>query len=175
LQTYVLGLLAARLGLPSEVEVHLRQLATTSPPPGGETLVERLQRSLEGQLRRACGDWVGALAALEAAPSVWFQLAIASPFYAGALDRFTRAELLAGAGLTPEALGWWTAIAERTPWEIVFAAPAARRAGEAYERLDQRAAALREYQRFVAWWRDSDPAFAGEVEQIRGRIGMLEG
>ena len=174
LQAYVLGLLAARLGQSHEVERHLRQLATMGAPAGGEALVERLQRSLEGQLRRASGDAAGALAALEAEPAVWFQLAIASPFYAGALDRFTRAELLSEAGRTSEALGWWTAIAERTPWELAFAAPAAARAGEAYERLGDREAALREYRRFVEWWTDGDPPLASEAEQIRERMERMQ-
>ena len=43
---------------------------------------------------------------------VWFQLAVASPFYAGAHERFLRAELLCEVGRQRDAIGWYRGIGE---------------------------------------------------------------
>jgi hypothetical protein len=52
---------------------------------------------------------------------------VASPFHAHALERFLRAELLEAAGRTDAAAGWYGAIAERSPFELPFRAPARER------------------------------------------------
>ncbi len=52
--------------------------------------------------------------------------AVASPFFSLASQRYLRAELLRELGRPEEAAGWYAAIAERSPYELVYA-PAARR------------------------------------------------
>ncbi|HEY7683085.1 MAG TPA: BTAD domain-containing putative transcriptional regulator [Gemmatimonadales bacterium] len=130
-RAYVIGLLAARLGDPQGVAAALEELAERPEPEGSEGLVERFERSLDAALHELKGDLQGALSGLAGARNeVWFQYAVASPFYAGGLERWRRAELLARLGRGEEAAGWFGSIAERSPWEIVFREPAARRAAE---------------------------------------------
>jgi hypothetical protein len=66
---------------------------------------------------------------------VWFQYAVASPFFAGTFERFLRAELLAESGRLPEAIGWWSAIAQRTPFELPFLAPSLQRQATGWRKL----------------------------------------
>ena len=47
---------------------------------------------------------------------------MASPFYAQAFERYMRAELLDALGRDDEARGWREAIAERSPYEIIYRA-----------------------------------------------------
>jgi hypothetical protein len=83
---------------------------------------------------------------------VWFQYAVASPFYAGTFERFLRAELLAEIGRLPEALRWWGAIAERSPFELPFLAPALRRQGDVWHSLGDPARAESAKQRAQVLW-----------------------
>jgi tetratricopeptide (TPR) repeat protein len=57
-------------------------------------------------------------------PQLWFQLTVASPFFSLASHRFLRAELLREMGRLDEAAGWYRSIAERSPFELIYAAPA---------------------------------------------------
>jgi serine/threonine-protein kinase len=131
LRAYLIGLLSARLGDPAGVAQALEELAELPEPGGSEGLVVRLERSLEAALHELKGEFEAALASLTGTgEEVWFQLAVASPFYAGGLERWRRADLLARLGRRSEAAGWFGSIAERSPWEIVFRDPALRRIGE---------------------------------------------
>jgi DNA-binding SARP family transcriptional activator len=130
LRAYTIGQLAARMEDAAGVAEALEQLAELPQPGGAEGLVIRLERSLEAALHELKGDFEAALASLAGTrEEVWFQLAVASPFYAGGLERWRRAELLARLGRQQEARGWFGSIAERSPWEIVFREAAARRLG----------------------------------------------
>lgn len=131
LRAYLIGVLAARQRDVAGVADALEQLAELPEPDGSEGLIVRLERSLEAALHELKGDFEQALAGLAGTrDEVWFQLAVASPFYAGGLERWRRAELLARLGRRQEAAGWFGSIAERSPWEIVFREPGARRASE---------------------------------------------
>ena len=128
-------------------------MAELPVPTGSETLVQHLGRALHAEILRAKGDVAGALAVLEQGQhDVWFQYAVASPFYAGTFERFLRAELLEAAGRLPEALRWWASIAERIPFELPFLAPALRRQRAVWKELgdEERAAALETRER-VLW------------------------
>jgi hypothetical protein len=71
---------------------------------------------LEGRLDEA-------LAMLEGGRSeAWFLLTVASPFYAQAFERYMRAQLLDALGRDDEARGWRESVAERSPYEIIYAA-----------------------------------------------------
>jgi serine/threonine-protein kinase len=132
LREYLLGLLSARLEEAAALVETIEAMAELPEPAGTEGLVERLERSLDAALNQLRGDSERALADLAGGRNqIWFQFAVGSPFYAGALDRWRRAELLARLGRGREAAGWYGSIAERSPWEIVFRGPAA----EAIERL----------------------------------------
>jgi hypothetical protein len=55
-------------------------------------------------------------------------------FLSLAFERFLRAELLHEAGRDAEALGWYGSIAERSSFELVYAAPAQLRRAEIFGR-----------------------------------------
>lgn len=152
LRAFLLGLLRARDGDATGAVAEAELLAELPVPPGGEALVEHLTRTLDATVLRLQQRPAEALARLERLRTdVWFQYAVGSPFHAGTLERFLRAELLAVLGRTEEALGWWESIAQRSPYELVFLAESERRqAGilaargqlEAARRHAARAAAL---------------------------------
>ena len=121
LKAYLLGLLAARMGdLPALAEAG-ESLAELPVPEEAGILVERLERSLRAELLVLRNEPARALMELTGAPTdVWFQYAVASPFYGGAFERWRRATLLEGLERRDEAQGWLGAIAERSPWELPF-------------------------------------------------------
>jgi hypothetical protein len=63
-------------------------------------------------------------------PELWFQLTVASPFFSLASQRYLRAELLRETGRLEEAAGWYSAMAQRSPFELIYAEPARRRLAE---------------------------------------------
>jgi DNA-binding SARP family transcriptional activator len=155
LRAFLLGLLAVRVGDLDAAVLDAETLAELPVPAGAEALLQHLGRTLGAELLRARGAPLEALAVLEQGRlDVWFQYAVASPFFAGTYERFLRADLLAEAGRFPEALGWWGAIAERTPFELPFLAPALQRESETWQRLgdDERARICAERAR--ALWGD---------------------
>ena len=151
LRAFLIGLLAVRLRLPDQAALDAEALAELPVPDGATALLQHLGRTLDAEILRARGDTAAALAVLEQGRlDVWFQFAVASPFYAGTFERFLRADLLAAAGRVPEALRWWGAIAERSPFELPYLAPALRRQADAWQSL-------------------GDPARAGDAEE-RARV-----
>ncbi|MEZ4456475.1 MAG: hypothetical protein R2882_07995 [Gemmatimonadales bacterium] len=123
---YLLGLLAARRREPAAVRLAGEALSELAVPDGAEVLAEQLARTLDAEALRLRGRPAEALAVLERLTTdVWFQFAVGSPFYAGTHHRFLRAELLADLGRRDEAVRWWSTVAQRSPYELVFA-PAAR-------------------------------------------------
>jgi serine/threonine-protein kinase len=89
-------------------------------------------RSLEAEMRAevawADGRLEDAIATLETAPPrLWYQLTVASPLFTLASRRWLHAELLREAGRPEEAAGWYRSIAERSPYELIYAGPARER------------------------------------------------
>jgi tetratricopeptide (TPR) repeat protein len=125
---YLLGLIEAGLGQDAAPAERAEEMAELPVPAGAEALVERLARTLEAVNHRINGRPAEALRVLEGAETdVWFQLAIASPFYAGAYERLLRADLLVELGRPEEASGWLETIAQRSPFETPFVAAAGER------------------------------------------------
>ncbi|HEY7636535.1 MAG TPA: BTAD domain-containing putative transcriptional regulator [Gemmatimonadales bacterium] len=124
IRAYLLGLLELRLGDQSAASTRLDELYGLDPEGSARSLVVELR----ARLARAEGKPADALALLERSrPELWFQLTVASPFFSLASQRFLRAELLEEVGRTEEAAGWYGAIAERSPYELIYAAPARER------------------------------------------------
>ncbi len=124
-RAYLLGLLELRLGDPASASARLEELYGLESQEG---LVRSLVVELRARLARAEGKPAEALALLERSrPELWFQLTVASPFFSLASQRFLRAELLEEVGRKEEAAGWYGAIAERSPYEVIYAAPARAR------------------------------------------------
>lgn len=126
LRAYLLGLLSLRLG---DVHSAAREcLALSELEDSQAGLVPSLGVELRATIARAEGKTEEALAMLERSrPQLWFQLTVASPFFSLASQRYLRAELLRETGRTDEAAGWYASIAERSPYELIYAGPARRR------------------------------------------------
>jgi DNA-binding SARP family transcriptional activator len=174
LRLYLLGALGAALGDPAETARRAEELAELPVPEGTEVLLERLGRTLEALIHRAQGRPAEALRRLEGARSdVWFQLAVGSPFYAGAHERFLRAELLCEAGRQREAIGWYRSIAEFSLYELPFLAPARLRLAAIHTNLGERARAARCYDEFIRLWQEPDPELRPMIDEARRRKESL--
>jgi tetratricopeptide (TPR) repeat protein len=129
IRVYLLGLLSLRLDDKHGAIAHSRALTEMEDSESG--LVPSLAVELRAAVARAEGRTGDALLMLERSrPQIWFQLTVASPFFSLASQRFLRAELLSEAGRKKEAAGWYASIAERSPYELVYAGPARRRLDE---------------------------------------------
>jgi serine/threonine-protein kinase len=116
---YLLGLLELKLGDLSAAAERVEALAELE---AHGPLVRNLTVELDAALAHARGRPEEALARLERArPELWFQLTVASPFFTLASQRFLRARLLEEMGRKKEAEGWYRSIAERSPYELIYA------------------------------------------------------
>jgi hypothetical protein len=137
-------------------------------------LIERLSRMLEALIHRAHRRPAEALERLEGARSdVWFQLAVASPFYAGAHERFLRAELLCEVGRQRDAIGWYRGIGQFSLYELPFLAPARLRLAAIHTNLGERARAARCYDEFLRLWDEPDPELRPMIDEARRRKDIL--
>jgi TolB-like protein/tetratricopeptide (TPR) repeat protein len=153
LRLYLIGLLSLRLDDPGGARDASEAMEELSVPPAGAPLVAHLVRTLQADRLRSAGAIEEALAVLEMpAADVWFQLVVASPFFAGAYERLLRGELLAEAGRPVEALAWWDAIAERSPFELPFRAPALERQAAVWRDLGDSARGDRCAERARVLW-----------------------
>jgi hypothetical protein len=88
---------------------------------GGVAVAAGLAAEVRAAVARAEGRPADALAILEAArPEIWFQLTVASPFFTLASSRYLRAELLEEVGRRREAAAWRGALAQRSPYELIY-------------------------------------------------------
>jgi len=126
LRAWLLGQIAARLGDSPGCTRWAETLSELPVPASFATPVERLTRSLDAQVHRLQGRPGDALYVLQGGRTdVWYQHAVASPFFAGTLDRWLRAELLEASGQHDEAAGWLASLCQRSAWELPFRGPAA--------------------------------------------------
>jgi serine/threonine-protein kinase len=101
----------------------------------GEPMLRSLDVELRAEVARAEGRLADAITILETAPPrLWYQLTVGSPFFTLASRRWLHAEALREAGRLEEAAGWYRSIAERSPYELIYAAAARER----LERLRER-------------------------------------
>jgi tetratricopeptide (TPR) repeat protein len=157
LKEYLTGLLAVRAGNCAEAREALKRLGAlggTAETPARASL----WRGLAATLARAEEGPLNALAVLgRPAIELWFQVTVASPFLSLAHERFLRAELLHEVGREAEALGWYGSIAQRSPYELVYAGPAHLRRAEIFALQGDREAANSEYELGLACWTNADP------------------
>jgi DNA-binding SARP family transcriptional activator/tetratricopeptide (TPR) repeat protein len=171
LKAYVSGLLALRAGDLGAARQSLVQLSSQAdavePAPRAS-----LRRGLAAAVARAESGPHEALAVL-GSPHIdlWFQVTVSSPFFSLAYERFFRAELLHEVGRDAEALGWYGAIAQRSPYELIYAAPAHLRRAEIFARQGDPAAARTEYEQLRRRWSGADP----ELEPLAGAVDFDRG
>jgi hypothetical protein len=128
LRSYLLGLLAARTGDEAKALEHLASLEALDVPALNTGSVANLEASLRATIAWSRGDAAATLRALESMRAeTWFQFTVGSPFLSQGWDRFMRGEALLALGRRTEAEGWFGSIAERSPIELIYRAPARQR------------------------------------------------
>lgn len=160
LRTYLLGLLALRSGDALPARSAIATLEATRGLANAESLARQLATGLRAFSSLAAGDEAAARAELEALRiEGWYELTFVSPFFAGALERFTLAELLLRAGRADEALGWYRGLAENTVGELVFLGPCLVRIASIQRAAGRIVEADQAQSAFDALWRNADAQF----------------
>ncbi len=168
LKTYVLGLLDARRADLAAATARAAELDTAGNAPGAPPLASELAQGLRAQVDLAEGHPDSALAALEALRiEGWYELTFVSPFYGGALERFTRAALLQARGQDEEALKWYAGLGENSAPELVFLGPALLAQARIQRALGHPQEAAARYDAFLKLWKDSDPVFLPMLDSAR--------
>jgi serine/threonine-protein kinase len=174
LKTYLLGLLDTRRGDRAGAVARLAELEALGGAQDGPPVALELAQGLRAQLDLANGQPDSALAALEALRvEGWYELTFVSPFYGGALERFTRARLLQAAGRSTDALSWYASLSQNSTPELVFLGPATLAEARLQAALDHRAEAARLYGAFLDLWRGSDPVFTPMLDSARTERAAL--
>ena len=175
LKNHLLGLLDTRLGDTARVTVRAAELDSAGRTADGPPLALELAQGLRAQIALAKGRSDSALADLGALRiEGWYELAFVSPFYSGAMERFTRAELLRDKGRGEEALGWYRGLGENTTQELVFLGPATLAEARIQRALGRPREAARLYDEFLALWRESDPELKPMLDQAAERASLPE-
>jgi DNA-binding SARP family transcriptional activator len=156
IRSFLLGLLAVRARDLAEAQEALDHLSSPSEPvSAGRT---SFRKTLAAAVTRAERGAPEALTILgNPSAELWFQATVISPFLSLAHERFLRAELLCEAGRGAEALGWYGSIAERSPFELVYAAPAQLRRAEIFARQHDHEAERAAYGQAASRWAKADP------------------
>jgi hypothetical protein len=76
-------------------------------------------------------------------------------------------------GRDDEALGWYASLAELSPYDVVYLAPAHLRQGELHERRGDRQRAVAHYRAALALPGASDPAMRPVLLDLRQRVQRL--
>jgi tetratricopeptide (TPR) repeat protein len=146
IRLYLLGMLEARLERRAAAEE--QAAALDSLAESGGALVRSFAVELRARIAQMDGKAEQGVALLEGSrPELWFQLTVASPFFSLASRRYLHAELLREVGRTEEAAGWYAAIAQRSPYELIYAAQAQVRLAEMAAALGDKVAAERHRRR----------------------------
>ncbi len=130
--------------------------------------------SLDAFLSARTGRVDEALRHLDAARrTTWFGLAVVDPYFGQQTERFLRAELLLSQGKLEEALRWYGTFGEFALDDLPYLARAEQRRAEIYERLGQRAEAIRSLGRAVELWSDADPDRVPYALEVRRDLARL--
>jgi tetratricopeptide (TPR) repeat protein len=164
-QQYLAGMLNARLGLDGEAEGVAAALCAGGVSP---EFCSGLAASIRSSVAAHAGDAATALKLLVSAQGpVWYQDAISTPLRARVHDRYSRGELLRQLGRHDEALGWYRALGESSPYELPFVAAAAVRQGEILDAGGDRAAAKQQFGRAAALLKNADKGMAELRDRAR--------
>ncbi|HJR50534.1 MAG TPA: protein kinase [Gemmatimonadales bacterium] len=174
LKTYLLALLDIRLGDGGRAMLRAAELDSAGRITASPPLALELAQGLRAQIALANGRPDSALADLEGLRTEgWYELTFVSPFYSGAMERFTRAELLREKGSGEEALGWYRGLSQNTTQELVFLGPVTLAEARIQRALGRLREAARSYDEFLALWRESDPELKPMLDQAAAERASL--
>lgn len=134
LPPYLAGHLSARLGDEGRALRFADELEAGSAPSALAPLARTLAASVRARVALVRGDTAAGLRLLEAEGMQWSKSQPEVSLVCGlALERFLRAEALAGLGRGEEALPWLTTLGELGPLESIYVAPSRLHAAEILE------------------------------------------
>ncbi|MBW3553058.1 MAG: tetratricopeptide repeat protein [Gemmatimonadetes bacterium] len=176
LRTYLLGALAARQGYLLEAARRTAELREMGGSERARELAVDLAGGLDALVAAREERWEDALRALEGVRiRTTFDQAFLSPFHARALERHLRAEALYQLGRDAEALRWFDAAAQVSPYELVYLAISHLRRGQIHDRLGDGPRARHHYARFLELWDRPDPELGHLTRRTRARLKELDG
>ncbi len=157
LRLYLLGATSARLGNAAEAVALADDLEHRRDDARVAGFASHLGRCIRAQVAHADGRPADALEILgEMQPEIWYQFTVTSPFFSGAHDRYLRAEALFELGRYEEALGWYRALGESSPYELIYLAPALLRQSQINSRLGRHDRAADDAARASTLWEGCD-------------------
>jgi tetratricopeptide (TPR) repeat protein len=180
LRLYLLGLLSSRLGDREAALRYAEDIDRADGPPEARAVVRALAQTVRADVALESGNVDGAASALQTVTGeVPLELVSVPPFapvrvFTQEHARHLRVIVLTAQQEYAEALRWIDASFQRSPSEIVYAAPMHLQRAEIYERLGEREKAAEHYRRFVTLWRDCDPALRPRVEEAKARLARLD-
>jgi DNA-binding SARP family transcriptional activator len=167
LRLYLLGATHVRLGDTEDAMTMANALEGARDDGHVQGFGAHLGRCVRAQIAHAAGRPAEALEIVgDAQPEVWYQLTVTSPFYSGAHDRYLRAEALFELGRDEEALGWYGALGEGSPYELIYLAPALLRQAQIHERLGRRDRAASARARATRLWEGCDVDLCSLLETV---------
>lgn len=176
MREYLLGILSALLQDNDRAEMHAAALQELGGPTYSGTTASDLASGIRALALRESGRNAEALATLDGiGREVWYNVALASPFYAQTLERMLRAEVLFDLGRDDEAARWYANVPQVGPYEVAYRPVTYFRLGQIYERQGKPVEALENYRRFVELWEDADPELQPRVDAARRAIDALSG
>ena len=154
---YLQGVIASRLGDgPTAMQI-ASELEARGTTEDRRRLGRQLAAGVRAQGAVRSGNLRQALSLLSNLEiEGWYELTFVSPYYAGALERFTLAELLMKSGREEEALAWYQGLRENTTAELVFIGPALLREATIHRRAGRKEQAARLTARFEHLWASAD-------------------
>ena len=167
---YLQGIIASRSGddlTTVRIATDLEAMGTTE---GGRGLSHQLATGVKAQEAVRSDDLTQALDLLSKLEiESWYELTFVSPYFAGALERFTLAELLMASGRQQEALAWYQGLRENSTAELVFTGPALLREATIHRQAGRDVQADQLSARFETLWGGADPALR---EAVVARYGQ---
>ncbi len=180
LRLYLLGLLTSRLGNRDGALRYADELERTGGPAEARAVVRALAATVRADVALESGQTEEAAKALEAVTAEVPLELVSVPLFATIREftqehsRHLRIVVLTAQRKPAEALRWIDASFQRAPSEIAYAAPMHLQRAEIYDRLGDREKAAEHYRRFVALWRDCDPALRPRVDAARAQLARLD-
>jgi tetratricopeptide (TPR) repeat protein len=175
LRAYAAAMASARTGDDVRRAQLLTELEKSTDPTGATAISKGFALSVAAEQSRKLGRPPQALGELvRGARETPFVPAWTSGFISQAYDRYVRAELLHNLGRDDEALRWYAAFGDNSPYDLVYLAPSLYREAQIYDARGQKALAVEKYKRFVELWREADPQLQPLVVSARERIARLQ-
>jgi hypothetical protein len=171
LRLHRLGLLAIRAGdTVAASRAADRLLKVTEPDTETTPTANALALSLKARIAAFAGDSARALSLIERVQ--WSRagwVAASEP-----LDRLLHADLLTANGRYQDAINWYSTLGSGAPQELPFSGFALLGMARAAERMGDKAAATRYYQKLAAAWSAADAPLQATATTAAQRLAALE-